>query len=114
MKTLLSELVRDVEIHSLNAGKHEAILSSTLRNQGGIEAIWSNRSDGTFIYSLPKAGLINAKGREWWKQGMAGYLFVSPVYVSAITKKPCITLSKAIVDDKGQSVGVIGIDLILT
>jgi methyl-accepting chemotaxis protein len=114
MKTLLSELVCNVEIHTLDAGKHEQILSRTLQSRGGIEAIWSNRSDGTFIYSLPKAGLINAKGREWWKQAMDGHLFVSPVYVSAITKKPCITLAKAIIDDKGQSVGVIGIDLILT
>jgi hypothetical protein len=114
MKTLLAELVRDGQIQTMNTGKHEAILSSAMRSTGGIEAIWSNRSDGTFIYSQPKAGLINAKGREWWKQGMAGYLFVSPVYVSAITKKPCITLSKAIVDDNGLSVGVIGIDLILT
>jgi methyl-accepting chemotaxis protein len=114
MKTLLSELVRNLEIHTLDADKHDQILSSTLRNTGGIEAIWSNRSDGTFIHSLPKAGLINAKGREWWKQAMAGQLFISPVYVSAITKKPCITLSKAIVNDKGQPVGVVGIDLILT
>jgi methyl-accepting chemotaxis protein len=114
MKTLLSELVRNVEIHTLDASKHESILSHTLQKTSGIEAIWSNRADGTFIFSLPKAGLINAKGREWWKQAMAGQLFISPVYISAITKKPCISLSKAILDDASRPVGVIGIDLILT
>ena len=57
--------------------------------------------------------MVNAKGREWWKRAMAGELFVSPEYVSAITKKPCITMSKAIIDDTGTPVGVVGIDLIL-
>ncbi|QGQ95250.1 methyl-accepting chemotaxis protein [Paenibacillus psychroresistens] len=114
MQTILSELVRNVEISTLDASKHESILSHTLQKTNGIEAIWSNRSDGTFIFSQPKAGLINARGREWWKQAMAGQLFISPVYISAITKKPCISLSKAILDDGGRPVGVIGIDLILT
>jgi hypothetical protein len=114
MQVKLSELVRHSEIKTLDADKHESILSLTLHKTNGIEAIWSNRADGTFIFSQPKAGLINAKGREWWKQAMAGQLFISPVYVSAITKKPCISLSKAILDDGGQPVGVIGIDLILS
>jgi methyl-accepting chemotaxis protein len=114
MQAILSELVRHSEIHSLDPRQHETLLSQTLHKITGIEAIWSNRADGTFIYSLPKAGLINAKGREWWKQAMAGQLFISPVYVSAITKKPCISLSKAILDNSGQAIGVIGIDLILT
>jgi uncharacterized protein YukE len=114
MQKLLSELVRNSELNNLNVNKHESMLSQILHKTNGIEAIWSNRSDGTFIFSQPKAGLINAKGRDWWKQAMAGQLFVSPVYVSAITKKPCISLSKAILDDNGRPVGVIGIDLILT
>jgi methyl-accepting chemotaxis protein len=114
MKLLLSDLVRHSEILSLDLSKHENILSHTLTKESGIEAIWSNRSDGTFIYSKPKAGLINAKGREWWKQAIAGQLFVSPVYVSAITKKPCISLSKAILDEGGRPIGVVGMDLILS
>jgi methyl-accepting chemotaxis protein len=114
MQAILSELVRHSELHSLDPSKHETMLSQTLHKTTGIEAIWSNRADGTFIYSLPKAGLINAKGREWWKQAMAGQLFISPVYVSSITKKPCISLSKAILDGSGRAIGVIGIDLILT
>nr|WP_187273870.1 PDC sensor domain-containing protein [Paenibacillus sp. N3.4] len=44
---------------------------------------------------------------------MSGELFVWPEYVSAITEKPCITLSKAINDDIGAPIGVVGIDLML-
>ncbi|WP_167061884.1 methyl-accepting chemotaxis protein [Paenibacillus aceris] len=113
MKQLLSSLVLIPDITSLVDMKHADQLSAVLRKTEGVEAIWSNRADGTFIFSMPEAGLVNAKGREWWKQAMAGELFISQEYVSAITKKPCITLSKAIKDDTGTPIGVVGIDLIL-
>ncbi|SFI91937.1 hypothetical protein SAMN02799624_02675 [Paenibacillus sp. UNC496MF] len=51
-------------------------------------AVWSNRDDGTFIFSQPEAGQLNAKGRDWWQGAMEGRAFASAVYVSAITKKP--------------------------
>jgi hypothetical protein len=37
--------------------------------------------------------------------------YVSSVYISAITKKPCLTLSRPIVNDAGEVIGVIGIDI---
>ncbi|WNR47128.1 methyl-accepting chemotaxis protein [Paenibacillus roseipurpureus] len=113
MKSLLNGLVRVPDIKSLVEDKHAAQLHSVLNKTKGIEAIWSNRGDGTFIYSEPAAGLVNAKGREWWKRAMGGELFISQEYVSAITKKPCITLSKAVIDDMGNPIGVVGIDLVL-
>lgn len=113
MKQLLNALVRVPDIKSLVEDKHASHLHGILKKTVGIEAIWSNRGDGTFIYSQPEAGLVNAKGREWWKRAMAGELFISDEYVSAITKKPCITLSKSIIDDMGTPIGVVGIDLVL-
>lgn len=113
MKQLLSSLVLKPDITSLVDVSHAAQLTAVLKKTDGIEAIWSNRADGTFIFSLPEAGLVSGKGREWWKRAMAGELFISEEYVSAITKKPCITLSKAIISDTGIPVGVVGIDLIL-
>jgi hypothetical protein len=114
MQMLLIELVRNPDLGLLDNAAHESVLSHILRQNKAIEAIWSNRADGTFIFSEPKAGLINAKGRDWWKQAMQGQLFASPVYISAITKKPCISLSKAIVDQSGKPVGVIGMDLVVS
>ncbi|MCD1260965.1 chemotaxis protein [Paenibacillus athensensis] len=113
MKQLLSSIVLLADIRTLDEEKHTMQLTSALQKTAGIEAIWSNRADGTFVFSLPEAGLVNGKGREWWKKAMAGELFVSEQYVSAITKKPCVTLSKAILDDKGSPIGVVGIDLML-
>ena len=77
-----------------------------------IEAIWSNRSDGTFIYSNPTAGLVNAKVRPWFEHAMKGETYISKVYTSSLTKKKCITISTPIMKD-GKITGVLGVDLLL-
>jgi hypothetical protein len=88
MKQLLNALVRVPDIKSLVEDKHASHLHGILKKTAGIEAIW-------------------------WKRAMAGELFISDEYVSAITKKPCITLSKSVIDDMGTPIGVVGIDLVL-
>ncbi|WP_461201825.1 PDC sensor domain-containing protein [Anoxybacillus sp. TBDG-1] len=75
-----------------------------------IEAVWSNRIDGTFIYSNPSAGLVNAKARPWFVEATKGNVYVSSVYTSALTKRPCLTISAPIVQE-GDVIGVVGIDL---
>jgi methyl-accepting chemotaxis protein len=111
MKSKLARMSSREELKGLDASDHERLLSQWLSETAGVEAIWSNRADGTFIFSKPAAGLVNARGREWWQRALAGELYVSKPYISAITKKPCITLSLGINDSKGQIVGVVGIDL---
>lgn len=111
MMRLLERVAAESSITGMQAEAHAARLKSLLREIPGIEAVWSNRADGAFLYSEPEAGLVNAKGREWWQKAMAGTSYISPVYISAITKKPCITLAKGIADENGQTVGVLGIDL---
>lgn len=106
----LRQAAAEAELASLDEDKHRTRLTSLLQARPDIEAIWSNRSDGSFLFSLPEAGLLNAKGREWWKRAMTGLPFESEVYVSAITKQPCLTVSVPIVKD-GQAIGVIGADI---
>ncbi|MEB3102468.1 methyl-accepting chemotaxis protein [Ferviditalea candida] len=101
------------EVRSMDEQIHAAWFSRCIQETAEIEAIWSNRSDGSFICSIPEAGLMNARGREWWKRAMNGETFVSAPYISSITKQPCVTISKAIVDEKGNYLGIIGIDLSL-
>lgn len=108
---LIARVARAAEVRTMDEPEHAAYLTSMLNTKDSVEAIWSNRADGTFIFSLPAAGLLNAKGREWWKKAMQGQLFVSEVYISSITKKPCITLSTAIRNEEGVNIGVVGVDL---
>ncbi|WP_135548751.1 methyl-accepting chemotaxis protein [Paenibacillus cymbidii] len=111
MKLVLERLAASPNIVSLEPDEHERLLGAAKAQTAGIEAIWSNRADGSFIYSEPRAGLVHARGREWWKRAMAGERYVSEAYISAISKKPCVTLSQPICGERGEYIGVVGIDL---
>ncbi|MFS0727226.1 methyl-accepting chemotaxis protein [Paenibacillus sp. 1P07SE] len=107
----LQQLAADEALVSLEESLHQERLAAVLLGSKDIEAVWSNRADGSFIFSLPEAGLVNARGRGWWKAAMEGRSFTSEVYISAITKKACLTLSVPIKDRAGSPVGVIGVDV---
>lgn len=99
-------------IVSMKDTEHQAALERLLSGESGLEAAWTNRPDGSFVVSIPEAGLLNAKGREWFRQAMDGQTVISEVYVSSITKRRCITLSVPIVQ-AGVVIGVLGADLSL-
>lgn len=107
----LSALSSDPALVSLDEDIHRRVLTSWLAQTAGLEAIWSNRADGSFIFSEPVAGLLNARSRDWWRKAMEGEIFVSEVYLSAITKKPCVTVSMPLQTPEGRRIGVIGIDI---
>ncbi|WP_410769967.1 methyl-accepting chemotaxis protein [Fontibacillus sp. BL9] len=90
--------------------EHRVVLERLLEGETGLEAAWTNRSDGSFVVSIPEAGLLNAKGRDWFRGAMNGETVISEVYVSAITKRRCITLSVPILKE-GDVIGVLGADL---
>ncbi|MCL6636085.1 MAG: hypothetical protein K6T29_10055 [Peptococcaceae bacterium] len=99
------------EIVGLVEGEHRRVLSDLLQQFPELEAVYSNRADGTFIFSEPPAGLANARAREWWRRAMAGENYISDVYVSAITRKPCLTLSVPVRGEDGSVKGVLGADV---
>ncbi|NHM28860.1 hypothetical protein G7K71_18225 [Desulfofundulus sp. TPOSR] len=109
----LRELAARPEIQTLDPAAHGALLHDWLAPQTGIEAVYSNRGDGTFIFSQPPAALANARIRPWWQKAMAGEEYFSPVYISAITRQPCRTLSLPIRDEAGQVIGVLAADITL-
>ncbi|OIQ53770.1 methyl-accepting chemotaxis protein [Neomoorella thermoacetica] len=109
----LRELSCRPEIQVLDPGSHGMVLREWLAKRPDVEAVYSNRSDGTFIFSQPPAALANARIRPWWQRAMAGEEYISTVYVSAITRQPCRTLSLPIRDGSGRIVGVLAADVSL-
>jgi len=107
-KRILQELAERLRADGVDKAHHQETLLSALAAHEGVEAVWSNDPDGRFIFSEPAAGLLHARHREWWKRAMAGELYVSEPYVSAITKRLCVTLAMRF---EGAGGGVVGIDL---
>lgn len=109
---ILLEVAKQPDLHLLEPTAHRAALEQLLAAEPGLEAAWSNRQDGSFIVSIPEAGLLNAKGRTWFRRAIAGETVVSEVYISAITKRRCLTLAVPIVRD-GEVIGALGANLSL-
>ncbi|MDI3257614.1 MAG: methyl-accepting chemotaxis protein [Kyrpidia sp.] len=110
-RALLIELSHDPEITRMDPGGHERRLKAFLQKHPDFEAIWSNRTDGSFIVSEPPAGLVNAKEREWWTRAIQGEVYVSDPYISVITHRSCITLAVPIHNAAGDVAGCLGADL---
>lgn len=108
----LERLAHKDSVRRLNPAHHQTELTSFFQqHQEMVEAIYSTDADGSFLFSLPPAGLANARIRPWWQEAMRGNNYTSPVYVSAITRKPCVTIALPILDAKGGPAGVLGVDL---
>lgn len=110
-KMFKEELLCIPEFPAMQPEHHKKILDKVMANNKMIEAIWSNNQNGKFIYSNPAAGIANAKVRDWFKSSVQGNQYLSDVYISAITKNPCITISLPILDKGGEIMGVLGADL---
>jgi len=107
----LQNLASLPQIRSLDSTGHFIILKNFLKEHSILEAIYTNRADGTFIFSEPAAGLANAKVRPWWQEAMNGRIYKSSVYISAITRQPCLTVAIPIYGNGNLPSGVLGVDL---
>jgi hypothetical protein len=107
----LGGVAADGRLAALDPGAHKAVLTDLLERHAELEAAWTNFDDGRFIVSLPPAGIANAASREWFQAAVKGEFYVSPVYVSAISHQPCLTLSLPVTGQNGQVLAVLGVDL---
>lgn len=112
--TELKELSAFDSIMTLQPAAHQRILEQALDHYPSMEAIYSNRADGSFIFSQPPAALANARARQWWQEAIKGRQYKSPVYISAITRQACITIAIPIFNQEHIPCGVLAADLTVT
>ncbi|SFG53744.1 methyl-accepting chemotaxis sensory transducer with Cache sensor [Desulfotomaculum arcticum] len=110
IRNLLVQASNQADIVAMKPDTHKAALSKLKNKYQDIEAIWSNDNHGKFLFSQPPAALANGKVREWWQKAISGERFISPVYISAITRQPCLTVSVPIFNNE-QIIGVLGADV---
>jgi len=108
---LIRKLAALPQIKKMDKESHRKELTVLIQNNDFIEAAWSNDAKGRFLCSIPEAGIANAKIRDWFQKSIQGEEFCSKVYISAITKCPCLTLSVPVIDEGGVIAGVLGVDL---
>ena len=94
------------------ADELQAIFQGWIDATEELEAVWLNNTDGDFLYSLPAAGILNAKRRAWFSGALQDGFYVSKPYLSAITKRPCVTISLCLEGENGET-GVLGADISL-
>jgi methyl-accepting chemotaxis protein len=111
LRVALEKLAAEPGLKSLELETHRQILQNFIEHNEDVEAAWSNLSSGRFIVSLPPAGIANGSSREWFQQAMMGKVYRSPIYVSAISHKPCLTLAVPIKSQADVVMGVLGIDV---
>ncbi|WP_304457994.1 methyl-accepting chemotaxis protein [Alicyclobacillus sendaiensis] len=109
LKTALAAVSRRLRASDLEGESVKAALLD-LKNEHRLGSIWLNRPDGSFIFSDPPAGLLNASQRPWFQAALAGEPYISAPYVSAQRRRRCITVSVPIIHDQ-KVVGCIGADV---
>jgi len=107
-------LAREPRLKELKPELHGPVLRRWMAERPEVEAVYSNRRDGTFIFSEPPAALANARIRPWWQKAIAGENYVSPEYISAITRLPCRTVSVPLRDNTGEIVGTLAADMVVS
>lgn len=107
--TVISE--KNQALKKYNMAAHKKILDIVIDDSHQMEAVWTNDDQGNFIYSNPPAGIANATIRDWYNESIKGSPYVSEVYISAISKNPCITISLPLYNESEDIVGVIGADI---
>ncbi len=111
LKDILKKVVQDKRILGLAIEDHKIVMTELLHTRKELEAAWTNLPDGRFIISLPPAGIANAGSRDWFRQAVRGEFYISPVYVSAISHQPCLTIALPIKNLNDEIIGVLGVDL---
>lgn len=114
LRIINSEIKVNKSIVNFDKQLHKSLLQEFISKYDFIEAAWTNDKKGRFICSIPEAGIANASVREWFKRSIKGEDFVSSIYISAITKNPCITISSPIKNENGEIIGVVGVDIKLS
>lgn len=107
----LSKMIETEGLSGMEDGPHYQAAQHVIEKFGDVEAAYSTRSNGTFVVSIPPAGLANASQRPWHQEALKGKVYISSPYLSAITRSWCRTLSLPIKNPRGEVVGVWGIDV---
>jgi methyl-accepting chemotaxis protein len=109
----LNELSAHPDLQGLDENAHAKALRNWLEKTPDVCAVFTNRLDGSFIFSEPPAGLPNANWRGWFKAASEGKTYISQPYRSALGGV-CVTMSLPLLDGAGKVIALLAADLPVT
>ena len=108
---LLETLARDEDVIRGNKQEALALYDTITQYNQDCTYVYSAYEDGTMLvngYQLPEG--VSPTTRDWYQAAMKSDDVVSIVYQDAVTEEWMFSQCKRLVDENGQTVGVVAID----
>ena len=99
--------------YSMDAGKLGELVRIAQKNNPDFQNIYAMDRSGMQIAKTSSSAMNDKANAEYFKKAIAGNLYFSNVYISAVSKTPTITISTPIKDPTGKILGVLAGDISL-
>lgn len=99
--------------YSMDAGKLGELIRIAQKNSPDFQTIYAMDRSGMQIAKTSSSVMNNKADAEYFKKAIAGNLYLSDVYISAVSRTPTITISTPIKDPNGKILGVLAGDISL-
>jgi methyl-accepting chemotaxis protein len=110
--SLIKALAQGPTAQSMDGNAVRKMIVAAQKTNPQFELIYVMNQTGMQI-ARSSGALANRKDRPYFTEAMSGKTFMTPVYISAFTHAPTVTLSTPIKNAAGQIVGVMAADLSL-
>lgn len=119
IKTLLDDskgitelLASDPTTKSMNAAAINELILAAQKSNPQFELIYVMDKTGMQI-ARTSGNLANRADRAYFKEALAGKLFITDTYISSFTNAPTVTISTPIKNGVGEIIGVVAADISL-
>lgn len=110
---LIQTLSLSPTAYSMDAAKLGELLIVAQKNNPEFQTIYAMNAVGMQIAKTSSTTMNDKANTEYFKKAIAGNLYFSDVYISAVSKTPTITISTPIKDPDGKILGVLAGDISL-
>lgn len=111
-REILRRLAVDGRLAALDGAGQLKAFKEALARHPLFELLFAADAQGkTTAITKTELGTVDVSHRPWYQEARQGKEYVSEVYISAATYRPCLTLSCPLRDKDGDIVGVLGGDI---
>ena len=110
---ILDDLAIKPEIASMDPAKQKGLLEPIKNTNGKYDLIVTIDQKGIPLYGTINIEGMDASFRPFFKAAINGKTFVSKIYISQLTHKPCVTIARPIINKENIIVGVLAVDYLV-